>query len=145
MIVCLEIMTTMGKAKILATEACSWWHCFLFVFFLSRRSVEIASGLETYEKVLHHSLGFTNPAVVEFLVGKLGLSESSPPSLMRGLQRYMRCYCYGMCCCSLTSGLILRLISSVWVLTNVMSLLPFRNSALLYPVSNRAEFKIWDL
>ncbi|XP_062987997.1 tetratricopeptide repeat protein 14 isoform X2 [Elgaria multicarinata webbii] len=51
-----------------------------------RRSVEIASGLETYEKVLHHSLGFANPAVVEFLVGKLGLNESSPPSLMRGLQ-----------------------------------------------------------
>ncbi|KAL8188065.1 UNVERIFIED_CONTAM: Tetratricopeptide repeat protein 14, partial [Gekko kuhli] len=51
-----------------------------------RRSVEISSGLETYEKVLHHSLGFANPAVVEFLVGKLGLSESSPPSLMRRLQ-----------------------------------------------------------
>ncbi|XP_066474955.1 tetratricopeptide repeat protein 14 isoform X2 [Tiliqua scincoides] len=51
-----------------------------------RRSVEIASGLETYEKVLHHSLGFANPAVVEFLVSKLGLSESNPPSLMRGLQ-----------------------------------------------------------
>ncbi|XP_020665125.3 tetratricopeptide repeat protein 14 [Pogona vitticeps] len=51
-----------------------------------RRSVEIASGLETYEEVLHHSLGFANPAVVEFLVGKLGLNESSPPSLMRGLQ-----------------------------------------------------------
>ncbi|XP_042314480.1 tetratricopeptide repeat protein 14 [Sceloporus undulatus] len=51
-----------------------------------RRSVETASGLETYEKVLHHSLGFANPAVVEFLVGKLGLNDSNPPSLMRGLQ-----------------------------------------------------------
>ncbi|KAL8183708.1 UNVERIFIED_CONTAM: Tetratricopeptide repeat protein 14 [Gekko kuhli] len=51
-----------------------------------QRSVEISSGLETYEEVLHHSLGFANPAVVEFLVGKLGLSESSPPSLMRRLQ-----------------------------------------------------------
>nr|XP_048720115.1 tetratricopeptide repeat protein 14 isoform X4 [Caretta caretta] len=51
-----------------------------------RRSVEVASTSETYEKVLHHSLGFANPAVVEFLLGKLGLSESSPPSLMRGLQ-----------------------------------------------------------
>ncbi|XP_077785875.1 tetratricopeptide repeat protein 14 [Podarcis muralis] len=51
-----------------------------------RKSVEIASSLETYDKVLHHSLGFANPAVVEFLVGKLGLNESSPPSLMRGLQ-----------------------------------------------------------
>ncbi|XP_077204437.1 tetratricopeptide repeat protein 14 [Paroedura picta] len=51
-----------------------------------RRSVEISSSLETYEKVLHHSLGFANPAVVEFLVGKLGLSESSPPSLMRRFQ-----------------------------------------------------------
>ncbi|KAF7242559.1 Tetratricopeptide repeat protein 14 [Varanus komodoensis] len=51
-----------------------------------RRSVEIASGLETYEKVLNQSLGFANPAVVEVLVGKLGLNESNPPSLMRGLQ-----------------------------------------------------------
>ncbi|KAH0624180.1 hypothetical protein JD844_007662 [Phrynosoma platyrhinos] len=51
-----------------------------------RRSVATASGLETYEKVLHHSLGFANPAVVEFLVGKLGLNDSNPPSLMRGLQ-----------------------------------------------------------
>ncbi|XP_067392573.1 tetratricopeptide repeat protein 14 isoform X2 [Emydura macquarii macquarii] len=51
-----------------------------------RRSVEVASTSETYEKVLHHSLGFANPAVVEFLLGKLGLSESSPPSLMRSLQ-----------------------------------------------------------
>ncbi|EMP36476.1 Tetratricopeptide repeat protein 14 [Chelonia mydas] len=51
-----------------------------------RRSVEVASTSETYEKVLHHSLGFANPAVVELLLGKLGLSESSPPSLMRGLQ-----------------------------------------------------------
>ncbi|XP_044886357.1 tetratricopeptide repeat protein 14 isoform X3 [Mauremys mutica] len=51
-----------------------------------RRSVEVASTSETYEKVLHHSLGFANPSVVEFLLGKLGLSESSPPSLMRGLQ-----------------------------------------------------------
>ncbi|XP_053161952.1 tetratricopeptide repeat protein 14 isoform X2 [Hemicordylus capensis] len=51
-----------------------------------RRSVEVASSVETYDKVLHNSLGFANPAVVEFLVGKLELSEASPPSLMRGLQ-----------------------------------------------------------
>ncbi|XP_048361887.1 tetratricopeptide repeat protein 14 isoform X1 [Sphaerodactylus townsendi] len=51
-----------------------------------RRSIEISSSLETFEKVLQHSLGFANPAVVECLVGKLGLSESSPPSLMRRLQ-----------------------------------------------------------
>uniref|UniRef100_A0A8C5RS98 Tetratricopeptide repeat domain 14 n=1 Tax=Laticauda laticaudata TaxID=8630 RepID=A0A8C5RS98_LATLA len=51
-----------------------------------RRSIDIASSLETYEKVLHNSLGFSNPAVVEFLGSKLGLDESSPPSLMRGLQ-----------------------------------------------------------
>uniref|UniRef100_A0A8D0HAS9 S1 motif domain-containing protein n=1 Tax=Sphenodon punctatus TaxID=8508 RepID=A0A8D0HAS9_SPHPU len=51
-----------------------------------RRSIEAASSSETYDKLLHHSLGFANPAVVEFLLGKLGLSESNPPSLMRGLQ-----------------------------------------------------------
>ncbi|ETE64748.1 Tetratricopeptide repeat protein 14, partial [Ophiophagus hannah] len=51
-----------------------------------KRSIDVASSLETYEKVLHNSLGFANPAVVEFLGSKLGLDESSPPSLMRGLQ-----------------------------------------------------------
>ncbi|XP_070609785.1 tetratricopeptide repeat protein 14 isoform X3 [Erythrolamprus reginae] len=51
-----------------------------------RKSIDIASSLETYEKVLHNSLGFVNPAVVEFLGSRLGLDESSPPSLMRGLQ-----------------------------------------------------------
>ncbi|KAK9401338.1 tetratricopeptide repeat protein 14 [Crotalus adamanteus] len=51
-----------------------------------RRSIDVASSLETYENVLHNSLGFANPAVVEFLGSKLGLDESSPPSLMRGLQ-----------------------------------------------------------
>ncbi|XP_028923842.1 tetratricopeptide repeat protein 14 isoform X1 [Ornithorhynchus anatinus] len=52
-----------------------------------RRSVELSSNsLETYENVLQHSLGFFNPGVVEFLLGKLGISEAKPPSLMRGLQ-----------------------------------------------------------
>ncbi|XP_074860787.1 tetratricopeptide repeat protein 14 [Carettochelys insculpta] len=51
-----------------------------------RRSVEITSTSETYENLLHGSLGFANPGVVEFLLGKLGLSESNPPSLMRSLQ-----------------------------------------------------------
>ncbi|XP_068960910.1 tetratricopeptide repeat protein 14 isoform X2 [Petaurus breviceps papuanus] len=53
-----------------------------------RRSVELNSNsLESYENVMQHSMGFMNPGVVEFLLGKLGISESNPPSLMRGLQR----------------------------------------------------------
>ncbi|XP_074047098.1 tetratricopeptide repeat protein 14 [Macrotis lagotis] len=53
-----------------------------------RRSVELNSNsLESYENVMKHSMGFMNPGVVEFLLGKLGISESNPPSLMRGLQR----------------------------------------------------------
>ncbi|XP_062438512.1 tetratricopeptide repeat protein 14 [Rhea pennata] len=51
-----------------------------------RRSMEVANTLDTYEEVLHRSPGFANPSVVEYLAEKLGLSESNPPSLMRGLQ-----------------------------------------------------------
>ncbi|XP_001362728.1 tetratricopeptide repeat protein 14 [Monodelphis domestica] len=53
-----------------------------------RRSIELNSNSsESYENVLQHSMGFMNPGGVEFLLGKLGISESNPPSLMRGLQR----------------------------------------------------------
>uniref|UniRef100_A0A8C9V1N3 Tetratricopeptide repeat domain 14 n=1 Tax=Scleropages formosus TaxID=113540 RepID=A0A8C9V1N3_SCLFO len=45
-----------------------------------------SSSSETYQKVLESSLGFSNPSNVEFLLGKLGISETQPPSLMRGLQ-----------------------------------------------------------
>ncbi|XP_006869887.1 PREDICTED: tetratricopeptide repeat protein 14-like [Chrysochloris asiatica] len=52
-----------------------------------RRSVELNSNsLESYENIMQSSLGFANPGVVEFLLGKLGIDESNPPSLMRGLQ-----------------------------------------------------------
>ena len=39
---------------------------------------------------MQSSLGFVNPGVVEFLLGKLGIDESNQPSLMRGLQRYSK-------------------------------------------------------
>ncbi|XP_036205741.1 tetratricopeptide repeat protein 14 isoform X3 [Myotis myotis] len=52
-----------------------------------RRSVELNSNsLESYDNIMQSSLGFANPGVVEFLLGKLGIDESNPPSLMRGLQ-----------------------------------------------------------
>uniref|UniRef100_A0A8C0TB65 Tetratricopeptide repeat domain 14 n=1 Tax=Canis lupus familiaris TaxID=9615 RepID=A0A8C0TB65_CANLF len=52
-----------------------------------RRSVELNSNsLESYENIMQSSLGFVNPGVVELLLGKLGIDESNPPSLMRGLQ-----------------------------------------------------------
>lgn len=63
--------------------------CFCFVFL--RRSVELNSNsLESYENIMQSSLGFVNPGVVEFLLGKLGIDEYNPPSLMRGLQRYSK-------------------------------------------------------
>lgn len=63
---------------------------FLFLFFL-RRSIELNSNsLESYDNIMQSSLGFANPGVVEFLLGKLGIDESNPPSLMRGLQRYSK-------------------------------------------------------
>ncbi|XP_003794320.1 tetratricopeptide repeat protein 14 [Otolemur garnettii] len=52
-----------------------------------RRSIELNSNsLESYENMMQSSLGFANPGVVEFLLEKLGIDESNPPSLMRGLQ-----------------------------------------------------------
>ncbi|XP_036376754.1 tetratricopeptide repeat protein 14 isoform X2 [Megalops cyprinoides] len=51
------------------------------------RGVKMASSCtDTYDKVLEQSLGFSNPSNVEFLLRKLGISETQPPSLMRGLQ-----------------------------------------------------------
>ncbi|KAG9351165.1 hypothetical protein JZ751_025055 [Albula glossodonta] len=51
------------------------------------RGVKVAnSSTDSYEKVLDGSLGFSNPSNVEFLLQKLGISETQPPSLMRGLQ-----------------------------------------------------------
>ncbi|XP_023675731.2 tetratricopeptide repeat protein 14 [Paramormyrops kingsleyae] len=51
------------------------------------RGLKVANSTsEIYEKVLGDSLGFSNPTSVEFLLGKLGISETQPPSLMRGLQ-----------------------------------------------------------
>uniref|UniRef100_G3TB97 Tetratricopeptide repeat domain 14 n=1 Tax=Loxodonta africana TaxID=9785 RepID=G3TB97_LOXAF len=52
-----------------------------------RRSVELNSNsLESYDNIMQSSLGFVNPGVVEYLLGKLGIDDSNPPSLMRGLQ-----------------------------------------------------------
>ncbi|KAM6222799.1 tetratricopeptide repeat protein 14 [Rhynchocyon petersi] len=52
-----------------------------------RKSVELNSNsLESYDNLMQSSLGFVNPGVVEFLLGKLGIDDSNPPSLMRGLQ-----------------------------------------------------------
>lgn len=66
---------------------------YIFVIFFLRRSVELNSNsLESYENIMESSLGFVNPGVVEFLLGKLGIDESNPPSLMRGLQRYSNQY-----------------------------------------------------
>ncbi|XP_050950788.1 tetratricopeptide repeat protein 14 isoform X2 [Labeo rohita] len=41
---------------------------------------------ETYEKLLESSLGLSNPLNVDYLLGKLGISDTQTPSLMRGLQ-----------------------------------------------------------
>uniref|UniRef100_A0A673J311 Tetratricopeptide repeat protein 14-like n=1 Tax=Sinocyclocheilus rhinocerous TaxID=307959 RepID=A0A673J311_9TELE len=41
---------------------------------------------QTYEKLLESSLGLSNPLNVDYLLGKLGISDTQTPSLMRGLQ-----------------------------------------------------------
>ncbi|KAG7327431.1 hypothetical protein KOW79_009037 [Hemibagrus wyckioides] len=45
-----------------------------------------ADSRESYEMLLQSSLGFSNPANVEYLLGKLGISDTQSHSLMRGLQ-----------------------------------------------------------
>ncbi|CAM9722926.1 unnamed protein product [Lampetra fluviatilis] len=52
------------------------------------RCVLAVSGDDTltYENALRNSVAFSNPACVEFLMSRLGVSESHPPSLLRGLQ-----------------------------------------------------------
>ncbi|KAF7657615.1 hypothetical protein LDENG_00024710 [Lucifuga dentata] len=41
---------------------------------------------ETYECLLRSCHGYHNPSVVEYLLEKVGVSDTQPPSLMRGLQ-----------------------------------------------------------
>ncbi|XP_073699988.1 tetratricopeptide repeat protein 14 [Garra rufa] len=45
-----------------------------------------ADSNETYEKLLESSLGLSNPLNVDYLLRKLGISDTQTPSLMRGLQ-----------------------------------------------------------
>ncbi|XP_047443279.1 tetratricopeptide repeat protein 14 isoform X2 [Mugil cephalus] len=51
------------------------------------RSVRAANdSTETYERILGGCHGYHNPSVVEFLLKKVGVSDTHPPSMMRGLQ-----------------------------------------------------------
>ncbi|XP_071760320.2 tetratricopeptide repeat protein 14 isoform X1 [Centroberyx gerrardi] len=51
------------------------------------RSVRAASDTnETYERLLRGCHGYHNPSVVEYLLGNVGVSDTQPPSMMRGLQ-----------------------------------------------------------
>ncbi|XP_060797147.1 tetratricopeptide repeat protein 14 isoform X2 [Neoarius graeffei] len=45
-----------------------------------------ADSGESYEMLLQSSLGFSNPSNVDYLLGKLGISDTKSHSLMRGLQ-----------------------------------------------------------
>uniref|UniRef100_A0A3B4UX05 Tetratricopeptide repeat domain 14 n=1 Tax=Seriola dumerili TaxID=41447 RepID=A0A3B4UX05_SERDU len=51
------------------------------------RSVRAASdSSETYECILKSCHGYHNPSVVDYLLEKVGISDTHPPSMMRGLQ-----------------------------------------------------------
>ncbi|KAJ7992892.1 hypothetical protein DPEC_G00266790 [Dallia pectoralis] len=51
------------------------------------RSLRVANdNTETYERVLEGTLGYSNPSNVEYLLRKIGISDTQPPSLMRWLQ-----------------------------------------------------------
>lgn len=52
------------------------------------RSVRAATDSnETYEHLLGCCHGYHNPSVVDFLLENVGVSDTHPPSMMRGLQR----------------------------------------------------------
>ncbi|XP_037325119.2 tetratricopeptide repeat protein 14 isoform X1 [Pungitius pungitius] len=52
-----------------------------------RRGVDAAAdSSETYECILKSCHGYHNPSVVAYLLEKVGVSDSHPPSMMRGLQ-----------------------------------------------------------
>uniref|UniRef100_A0A7N6B7Z0 S1 motif domain-containing protein n=1 Tax=Anabas testudineus TaxID=64144 RepID=A0A7N6B7Z0_ANATE len=51
------------------------------------RSVRAASdSSETYQCILSSCHGYHNPSVVDYLLEKVGVSDTHPPSMMRGLQ-----------------------------------------------------------
>ncbi|XP_034736564.1 tetratricopeptide repeat protein 14 isoform X1 [Etheostoma cragini] len=51
------------------------------------RSVHAAvDSSETYECILKSCHGYHNPSVVDYLLEKVGVSDTHPPSMMRGLQ-----------------------------------------------------------
>ena len=54
-----------------------------------RRSLALEDSLETYEQMLNNTVGFDNPNNVAYLTNLLQLNEKKPPSLMRGLQRFV--------------------------------------------------------
>lgn len=60
-----------------------------FPFLSCSRGEQVtADSSESYEMLLQSSLGFSNPSNVDYLLGKLGISDTKSHSLMRGLQRY---------------------------------------------------------
>ncbi|XP_029285590.1 tetratricopeptide repeat protein 14 isoform X2 [Cottoperca gobio] len=52
----------------------------------SRSVCAAADSTETYECILKSCHGYHNPSVVEYLLEKVGVSDTHPPSMMRGLQ-----------------------------------------------------------
>lgn len=62
--------------------------CLLLCCGFSRGERATADSGESYEMLLQSSLGFSNPSNVDYLLGKLGISDTKSHSLMRGLQRY---------------------------------------------------------
>ncbi|XP_059196817.1 tetratricopeptide repeat protein 14 isoform X2 [Centropristis striata] len=52
----------------------------------SRSARAAADSNETYECILKSCHGYHNPSVVDYLLEKVGISDTHPPSMMRGLQ-----------------------------------------------------------
>lgn len=55
--------------------------------FVSLSLRAATDGSQTYESILRSCHGYHNPSVVDYLLEKVGISDTHPPSVMRGLQR----------------------------------------------------------
>lgn len=63
----------------------AWRLCVPSFVSLSLRAA--TDGSQTYEYILTSCHGYHNPSVVNYLLEKEGISDTHPPSVMRGLQR----------------------------------------------------------
>lgn len=84
------ILAQIAETVVLRFCECSvrGWDSETFSSLLSRSVRAAADSNETYGCILRSCHGYHNPSVVDYLLEKVGVSDTHPPSVMRGLQRW---------------------------------------------------------